>query len=363
MKITYIINDISGQGGLAHILSIKTSLLIHKYGHEVTLIVSSALNETFYSFDPSVKIKQLPIPKNFSVYKLTYFKRLKKEIRQSTPNCGVICDNGLKGYLTCFLRIPAPVIFECHSIDFVPFLLTGRKHLSLNRYFLKKLVDVALKQADKIVMLTESHANFLGFKNALIIPNPTWYIPKKKAVLQSNRAIAVGRLVKSKGFNRMIHAWKKIHSAYPHWSLDIYGEGNQKKHIKKLIDKYDLEDSIQLKGSANNMEQIFPQYAFLIHTSFYESFSLVIQQAMSFGLPAIAFDCPIGPRELIRHEQDGFLIEEYDNENFIKKTKLLIADTALRKSYGGKAFKAIKRYDLSEIMDTWNALFLSTQKD
>lgn len=364
MKIVYLSNDIYGQGGIAHVLSVKTSLLIHKYGHQVAIISSSSSSDkTFYSFDTSIEIKQLPLSKRFSVGLLIYFKKLKEQIYQLNPDCVVICDNGLKGYLTCFLKLNVPIIFECHSIDFIPFTRTRNIGFGLKRFFLKGLVKASLKRVDKIVMLSKSQANFLRVKSAEIIPNPVWTNPKNKASLQAEKVVAIGRLIKSKGFERMIRIWDKIQPAYSSWTLDIYGAGSQKKELEKLIKKLNLESSVFLKGSVKNIERVIDQYAFLIHTSSYESFSLVIQEAMSFGLPAIAFDCPVGPKEIICHKKDGFLVEDGNNDAFVQKIKLLIDDVDYRQWMGSNAYEAAQRFNLDKIMNTWNVLFLSLDEN
>ena len=80
---------------------------------------------------------------------------------------------------------------------------------------------------------------------------------------------------------------------------------------------------------------------------------------MSFGLPVIAFDCPVGPRNIIKNNNDGFLINDFDDEAFVAKIKLLINDVSLRQDMGAKAYENIKRFDLDAIVDKWNMLFYS----
>ena len=141
----------------------------------------------------------------------------------------------------------------------------------------------------------------MKFKNAVIVPNPAWSGPIAKASLNSNKVIAVGRLIESKGYERMIRIWKSIYEMYPDWILDIYGDGNQKEHLIDVVSKYKLNGVVSFKESDADIGQAFSQHAFMLHASYYESFPLVIMEAMSFGLPVIAFDCPVGPRNIIKN--------------------------------------------------------------
>ena len=362
MKIVYITIDAYGQGGVARMLSIKTAVLTQKYKHQVAIISSSFLDTPFYAYDPLVSIKPLLFPPKLGVKALFYFKKLKNEIKLLNPDVIVVCDNGIKGYLTCFLSLNVPVIFECHSIDIIPVLDRSKHRLSIKHFLLKKLVNVAIKRVDKLVVLSQAQADFLGFKNAVIVPNPVWSSPMAKAPLNSNKVIAVGRLIESKGYERMIRIWKTIYEIYPNWTLDIYGDGSQKRHLIDVVSKYKLSGAVSFKESDSNIEQMFFQYAFMLHASYYESFALVIMEAMSFGLPVIAFDCPVGPRNIINNNNDGFLIKDFDDEAFVAKIKLLINDVSLRQDLGAKAYENIKRFDLDATMNRWNVLFLSLAK-
>jgi len=107
-------------------------------------------------------------------------------------------------------------------------------------------------------------------------------------------------------------------------------------------------------------EQIFDSYldsSILISTSLFEPFGLVIVEAMSCGLPVVAFDCPYGPADIITDTVDGFLVP-FDNIHFFaNRLCLLIEDVSLRKRMGQAAFVSSKKYDANRIIPKWEALF------
>lgn len=92
-------------------------------------------------------------------------------------------------------------------------------------------------------------------------------------------------------------------------------------------------------------------------TSRYEGWGLVLTEAMQCGLPVIAFACKCGPRDIITNGEDGFCIDEGDENDFISKTVLLMKDDNKRIKMGYNAQKNVQRYSADKIMPLWINLF------
>ena len=80
---------------------------------------------------------------------------------------------------------------------------------------------------------------------------------------------------------------------------------------------------------------------------------------MACGLPVVAFDCPWGPREIIKNNEDGFLIPDDDINMFADKICYLIENENIRKEMGEKARNNIQRFKIEEIAKQWDKLFNS----
>ena len=97
----------------------------------------------------------------------------------------------------------------------------------------------------------------------------------------------------------------------------------------------------------------------LLLTSVYEPFGLVMPEAMSCGLPVVAFDCPYGPADIITDGVDGFLIKNRDVKAFADRVCQLIEDKELRQRMGQTAIQSAQRYAPERIMPLWKELFES----
>ena len=95
----------------------------------------------------------------------------------------------------------------------------------------------------------------------------------------------------------------------------------------------------------------------LVMSSLYEPFGLVLAEAMSCGLPVVAFDCPYGPADIITDEVDGYLIADRNIELFAQRVGQLISDYDLRVKMGKAAVISSQRYQASCIMPQWIQLF------
>jgi len=78
---------------------------------------------------------------------------------------------------------------------------------------------------------------------------------------------------------------------------------------------------------------------------------------MSWGLPPIAFDCPRGPGEIIRHEHNGLLVPNGDQRRYVAELRRLLTDPALRRRLGDEARRDAEQYSPQRIVGDWDALF------
>tara|TARA_B100000809_G_scaffold265626_1_gene325045 strand:+ start:1470 stop:2549 length:1080 start_codon:yes stop_codon:yes gene_type:complete len=187
--------------------------------------------------------------------------------------------------------------------------------------------------------------------NITVIGNPIGKVLNQGSDKRENIILTVGRLITTKHIDELIDIFRISNNI--EWKLVIVG-GNAKKlnlleEYRKLVQELGLQNQIQLIGTSTNVKEYYSKAKIFAFTSSSEGFPNVIGEAMSFGLPIIAYDCTAGPSDLIQDGESGFLIEERDHKAYVEKLNRLIEEPELRNKLGEKSLEKIKDFDAESI--------------
>ena len=89
-----------------------------------------------------------------------------------------------------------------------------------------------------------------------------------------------------------------------------------------------------------------------------EGFGLVLVEAETMSLPAVAFDCG-GPKEIVKDGYNGFLVEAENVQMLAEKILTLVIDDKLREQMSKNAFEESKKYKIDNIINQWEKLIES----
>ena len=189
----------------------------------------------------------------------------------------------------------------------------------------------------------------------LYIPNIIDKLPKYTSKLNKKRMVCVGRLSQEKGHMDLLKLYKRIYEVHPDWTLDIIGDGPERSKLEEYIKDNNLEKNVIMHGFKNKdfIDDILHNSSIYLMTSFTESFGIVLIEAMSHGVPCVAFDSAEGARELIDYGENGFLIKDRDFSKYIKNVLKLIEDKELREKLGKNAYEEAKAYTGDEVIKLW----------
>ena len=170
----------------------------------------------------------------------------------------------------------------------------------------------------------------------------------------NNTVIAVGRLEKEKGFSDLIDVFELVINNNKNARLIIAGDGSLKRDISNRIKKKKLDKYIKLVGFLNDKELIscYKKSSILVMTSYYESFGLVLLEAMSYKTPCIAFDSALGALEIIK-DNCGYLIENRDKNKMAYSILNLLNDKNKLKDMGSECYKYSTNYMCSNVEKKW----------
>ena len=190
------------------------------------------------------------------------------------------------------------------------------------------------------------------------IPNVLDSIPKKLAPLKEMRLISVGRLSKEKAPEDLVKIFNLLSKKHPDWHLDIIGDGEEREKIELYIKNHKLEEKITLHGFQNKdyIDKYLHKSSLYIMTSLTESFGIVLLEAMSHGIPCVAFSSAEGAREIITSGKNGYLIKNRNYSAMIKKIEDIMKKDDVRKQLGKEARKSIKKYTKEVVQEDWYEL-------
>ncbi|MDD5150781.1 MAG: glycosyltransferase family 4 protein [Flavobacterium sp.] len=357
MKILYITPKINNEGGVARVLSVKANYLVENFGYEVHILTQNEGNKPlFFSFDDKIVLHDMILKGNLISFFLQYIKALKKAITKIHPDIIIICDNGLKAYSIPFiLKTKASIIFECHGSKYI------EEKEQANSFFTTKFKlafkEFSANRFTKFVALSKESLKEWNVKNGVVISNPLWFKSSRFSDLKSKKVIAVGRHSYEKGLDRMLQIWQKVIVNHPDWSLEIYGKSNKNQELQKLVNSLKIGSTVAFFDPVKNINDKYLDVSILVMTSRTEGFGMALIEAMALGLPCVAYDCPVGPRSIIKNNENGFLVEDGKIDSFVQKIELLIEDENLRLQMGKKAQESTEKYNLDRIMQQWKTLF------
>lgn len=367
MRILYITDALAVWGGIERVLSDKTCYLVEHYGYDVHIVTTDQGDHPIpYPLDDRVHFRDLNvkyhhqyryrgIKRLLKYWQLSYLflERLKKAINDIRPDV-IICVRIEVINTILKAKGKIPLICESHSLCYA----YKYENASIWYRLRYKYALWQIRKADCIVALTEGDAEDWRHvnKNVQVIPNVVHLNEGGEySRLSSKIVLFVGRFSIQKDIWSLLNIWETVHERYPDWELHVYGEGEYRDTFVNKACKKEL--MVKVFPPTPDIFDKYLNSSMLILTSLYEPFGLVLPEAMSCGLPVVAFDCPYGPADIIAEGKNGFLIANRDNNLFAEKVMLLIGNETIRKEMGHEAVQASMRYRVDHIMPKWEALF------
>lgn len=372
-KITFLMLHLN-YGGIEKQVTTLANELSKEYEVEIISLYDILLGESFYQLDDKVKVKYIfnfgpnkdKIKDALKKFKLiTLIKQLCKALKilyTKYFGLGKIIKN-----LNTDILISSRIEFS-KQIKRNDIITISQEHSFIdNEKYIKK-VRKSFKHIKYLIVMTkgakEKYDEWLKNEKikpeVIVIPN---IIKENKSGKISNlnnrQIISVGRLEDVKDFYTLILVFSVIVKKYPNYILKIIGEGSMREKLEEQIKKCNLQKNVILTGRRTENEinnELIKSDVFVL-TSKSESFSLVLCEAMNFGVPCIAFDVDVGPREIIQDGKNGFLIENRNVDLMIERLDELLYNISLRRFFGSNSYNVAKNYYSENIINKWKNIF------
>ena len=225
-----------------------------------------------------------------------------------------------------------------------------------DKKYITKVID-SIRDFDYFVVVSDNlrkfYENKIGKTKCIYIPNVIDSLPDKRSKLTNKNIITIGRLSPEKGQKDLIDVFKIVNKELPKTKLFMVGDGPLKKELENYTKKLKLTDKIIFTGFLGNKEKekyILDSSIFIL-PSYTESFGLVLIEAMSYGLPCIAFDSSDGARELLKDDV-GILVKDRNKEKMAKEI-IKELKNAKKDNYSEKGYKYCQKYLIDNVKEAW----------
>ena len=376
LKIVYCTPALYMAGGVERVLSLKANYLADNLGYDITIILTEGKNKPLF-YPLSKKIKVINLDVDFeALWTCSFFKKIFVYLKKQRIFKKRLTEELIR------LKADITVSLLRREINFINDIQDGSRkigELHVNRanyrnfeagdtnivkrlfakYWMHNLVS-HLKRLDRFVVLTEEDkASWTELSNVEVIPDPLAFDIDQVSPLTNKRVIAVGRYVYQKGFDLLLHAWKLIEQQHPDWELAIYGMGDRTPY-EQIIEELQIDRTrCHLNGSTSDIKAEYLNSSLFVFSSRFEGFGMVLIEAMACGLPVISYDCPCGPKDIVRHNEDGLLVPSGSIGSLAKAMGKMMSDESLRQKMAKVATKNVQRYKLNKVCQDWQRLFES----
>lgn len=227
--------------------------------------------------------------------------------------------------ITHFVELCTPFFFKISKFSSAKVIAVDHNPRPLEGFTLKKKISKKIKgivfsqYIDTFIAVSNYSKKDLlkDFGNHIkkkikVIPNGLDLAKFKKKVnfAPNNKFITACHLRKEKGIQDLINAVKEINENYNfEFLIDIYGDGNFKEDLNKLITEYSLQHIFTFKGSVSDLNEIYFNYDYLIHPSHGETFCYTVLESLLSNLPVITTKDQGNVLGLVKENRNGFLFE------------------------------------------------------
>lgn len=353
------------RGGGAERVAVDLSAYWQRLGYEVSLVTQMPKKSDAYKVPSGVKRYVMGLAHETGggfrgmVANWRRMRRLRKLIKRHQVDC-------VLGMMTTasVLAVMAAQGLDCRV------LVSEHTHPPRQKLpeAWQRLRRWAYPRAHAVVALTAGTARWIqehipGSK-VTVIPNAVrWPLePQQPLVPVPNkgerlRLLAVGRLHEVKGFDLLISAFEVVAPYFPDWDLVILGEGSERDALQKQIDAARLHRRITLVGRVGNINEWYESADMYVLSSRYEGLSNTLLEAMASGLAVVAMDCDTGPREIIRDNIDGILVNPPENVDALAAhLSDLMARPLKRMALAQRAVDVRDRFAVPIVMAQWERL-------
>lgn len=348
-KVALLLHDLE-EGGMQTVCLKLLQALSEHPELELELVLSNRVGGFLNRVPNSVNMINLGVPFQLClkyIYRLTTV--LSKYLRRSKPDI-ILSNLPFVNLITLLAKAlsfsQVSTILVEHTLPLERSLQQEGDHKLGPRFtaFVSIMTRVLYPYADSIV--TPSHGMAAELSRVIglnahqlnVIYNPVvdhqlfqraqaaldhlWFQPGQPPVL-----LAVGRLTPQKDYGTLLRGFALLRQ---HMSarLVILGDGPMRSHLENLIKALGIAPDVLLLGFVDNPYVYMSHASAVVLSSVWETFGVVLVEALACGCPVIATNCDYGPAEVLDNGQYGTLVPVKDFQALAQAMKAVLTQVA-----------------------------------
>lgn len=369
MHLVFLIKSLDTNGGGAERVLVDVTRGLAGRGHRVTVVTyDKPGSSTFYPLDPDIQQIGLGIgrPRAGAGFLETALRirALHQTLRRLSPDVAIAFMHSA--------YIPLAISLARTGIPVV-----ASEHISWDHYLTRPLQRFLLRISTPLfTRMTIMSARIReGFPPAIRelmveVPNPVARLGEADrsqtmtGLEAPKRILSVGRLEPQKDHRTLVAAFSQLAPEFPDWTLRIVGEGALRPLLQEQVAALGLEGRVEMPGATQDIAAEYQSAAMFVLPSLYESFGLVTAEALSLGLPAIGFADCAGTNELIRHRENGLLVEGDDRVSALADAmRALIRFPGLRAELAARGPASVEKFASDRVAESWENLLLTVSRE
>lgn len=141
------------------------------------------------------------------------------------------------------------------------------------------------------------------------------------------------QMIERKGQALLIKVFARLQQRHPNTRLLLFGKGPRLKQYEQLVCDLGLQSKVQFPGFRTDLPQIIPAVDIVAHPAFTEGLGVALLQSAACARPIVATAAG-GIPEIVRHQQNGLLVNVGDDVAFHESLEMLVVNPELREKYG-----------------------------
>ena len=362
MKICFLINSL-GKGGAEKIVCDFSEFLV-SVGEQVVILTTDNEKEVNFVSDKVKKdilysrfsYPSKLIPLSFLIHIFKFLNYIKREKIETTIS--FLTRSNLLNIIAGFFSKRKVYIYERSILSKI------YDNKTIHKRFIFKTIIFLYGRASKIFVLSEFAKkdliiNGIDSTKIYVIPNPVKVLKSKSYLLDRNidgkSIISIStcsRLIKSKNVDFIISVIDSLNNQ-PNpmfkFTLNIIGDGDEYHNLKYLVQRKNLQTAVLFSGWVKNPIEILAQTDIFLFASDYEGFGNVILEAMSVGLPIVAYNSKGGVEDILNNGQYGVAIKDLSTASFMEELMNLCLDSISYHNYCEASIERANHFSMDRI--------------